>query len=97
MNIFPGVVNVNINYKKGAVVGDVLKIETVVKKISKRSISMSQKVCLKDTGDVVSKAEIINVLINRKNGELIPVDGKIIDLWSDLFESIDGTDITFNS
>ena len=82
--IIHAVVNININYKKSAKVGDVLIIKTDLLKTGKNSFTMFQRIFLKDTDILVADAEVTNVFINMNAGKVVPVDNEIISLWPDL-------------
>lgn len=77
-------VNININYRKGAVSGQVLKIETDLFKKSRKSVTMKQVVFLKETDTLIADAEVTNVYLNAKSGEVIPVDDELIRIWPEL-------------
>jgi len=82
--IIHAVVNININYKKSAKVGDVLIIVTDILKAGKNSFTMFQRIFLKDTDIVIVEAEVTNVFIDMNTGKVVPVDNEIIYLWPDL-------------
>ncbi|MBW1820620.1 MAG: thioesterase family protein [Deltaproteobacteria bacterium] len=82
--IIHAVVNININYKKSAKVGDVLIIVTDILKAGKNSFTMFQRIFLKDTDILVVDAEVTNVFIDMNTGKVVPVDNEIISLWPDL-------------
>ena len=82
--IIHAVVNININYKKSAKVGDVLIIATDLLKAGKNSFTMFQRIFLKDTDMLVIDAEVTNVFIDMNTGKVVPVDNEIISLWPDL-------------
>ena len=67
--IIHAVVNININYKKSAKVGDVLIIVTDL---------------LKGTDILVVDAEVTNVFIDMNVGKIVPANNNIISLRPDL-------------
>ncbi len=77
-------VNTNINYRKSAFAGQVLRIETKVIRRGNKSVTMEQKVFLKDSDTLIADAEIKNVFINDKKGNVIVIDEDIMNFWSDL-------------
>ncbi len=83
-------VNININYKRSAVVGDVLRIETDLLKKGSRSITMEQKVFLNETGTLIAEAQITNVFLNESSGEIKSVED-LVSLWPDLAKIKTGT------
>ncbi len=76
-------VNININYRRSAVVGDVLRVETELLRKGRRSITMQQKVYLNEAGTLVAEAEVTNVFLNEATGEIKPVE-ELVGLWPDL-------------
>ena len=77
-------VNININYRKSAFVGQVLKIETDVLRKSKRSVTMLQKVFINNTDTLIADAEVTNAFLNGNTGEVLHVDNEVVDLWPGL-------------
>ncbi len=71
------IVNININYRFPATVGNVLAIETGVDKMSNRSITMGQTITLKDTGREVVDAAVTFVILDVKTGAPIPLNDEI--------------------
>ena len=82
--IFPAVVNININYRRSAVAGDILRIETEVKNAEKRKFTISQKIYLKQSNQLVVDAEIMNVFIDAKNKKPVEIDEEMIHSWIEL-------------
>jgi len=67
------VVNINCNYRSSAVVGDVLRLETALARLSDRSYTWSKKVYMNDTDKTVMDAEITCVFINSISGEVVSI------------------------
>jgi thioesterase-3 len=80
------VVNININYKKPALVGDVICIETGVMKRGDRTVTMLQEVFSKDSGAPVADAKVTNVFMDSNDGNILKIDKRFLDLWPDLRE-----------
>ena len=78
------VVNINIDYKKGAKVGDTLRIETDLVKAGSKSYVMSQKAFIGDTGTLAADAEVTNVFINMKAEKVVEINEEIINGWPEL-------------
>ena len=78
------VVNININYRKGAAVGEILRIETDLMKADRRSYTMSQKAFLGDSDTVAVDAEVTNVFIDRKAEKMIEINDEIVNGWPEL-------------
>ncbi len=79
-------VNININYRKSSFQGQVLKIETSVIKKGRSSVTMLQKVFLNSTDTLIADAEVTNVFIDAKTGNLISIDEELMSVWPDLAE-----------
>jgi len=67
-------VNIAINYRKSAFVGNMLRIETSVLKKGNKSLTMQQHVYLNDTQELLADAEVTNVYFYEKSGETVPVE-----------------------
>jgi thioesterase III len=80
-------VNININYRKSAFVGQVLRIETAVVRKGRKSVTMQQKILLNDTDTLIADAEVTNVFLNVNTGKVIPVNKELINLWPVLAEA----------
>ncbi|MBL8246969.1 MAG: acyl-CoA thioesterase [Candidatus Competibacter sp.] len=71
------VVNININYRRAAYMGEVLRIETSVKSIGARSCVMHQLVTLKDTDTVVADADVAFVLVDTRTERAALLEGEL--------------------
>lgn len=80
--MFPAVVNTTINYRKSAVAGDILRIETEIKNTDKRKFIMSQKIYSKHSNEIIVDAEITNVYIGIKNRKPIEIKDDMMQLWA---------------
>lgn len=78
------VVNITINYRKSAVVGDSLLIETMPIKAGSTSFVVRQKIFHKESGTLIAEAEITNVFLNQKTGELVSITEEMTKAWTDL-------------
>jgi len=76
-------VNININFRKSAVSGDILIIETDVNKKSKRSVTMHQTVFKKGCNTLIADAAVTNVFLDTKTGKTITTE-KLSRFWTDL-------------
>ncbi len=79
-------VNTNINYRKSAFTGQVLKIETGVVRKGKKSVTMKQKVFLGDSETIIADAEVTNVFLDAITQKIMPVNEELESFWSDLKE-----------
>jgi thioesterase-3 len=77
-------VKVNINYRRSAVVGQILKIETRVVGISNKSFTMGQKIFLHGSEKLIADAKVTNVLLDIYTAKTLPINATTIDFWPDL-------------
>lgn len=75
-------VNININYKKSAVDGDRLIVETALGKKGDKSITFHQRILLQETGEIISDASVTNVYLDRDGN--IMTTGEMERFWEDL-------------
>ncbi len=66
------VVNINISYKKAAVAGDTLQLNTGILSFRSRSSIIRQTVYLKDTDTLIAEADITFVILDS-NGKIINI------------------------
>ena len=80
------VVNININYRRGAVMNDRLVIHTRFKTISQRSAVLEQIIKLKNSDTVVADAEITFVVVDPKANKAVALEGDLAALLTRLVE-----------
>ncbi len=68
------VVNININYKRPAVLGDVLELHIGLGKIGKKSAVFKQEIRLKGTDTIVANADVTFVLADLQSGKATVID-----------------------
>lgn len=73
------VVNININYRRPAVLGDVLNIESEVSKLNGKSGIISQRVLLASDNSVVADAALTFVCIDLRTQKAVPMEGELRD------------------
>ncbi len=82
------VANLNINYRRPAVVGDILRVETDIMSVGEKSVVMLQEI-FKDEGRIlVLDASVTDVFIDAKTDKVIPVDDRLLNIWPDLQEKV---------
>jgi thioesterase III len=74
------VVNININYRRIATLNQHLILETSVKKVSTRSITLYQKIFLKDDNTLISDADVTFVMLD-KTGKVVRIDGELKEIF----------------
>ncbi len=78
------VVNININYRRGAMMNDRLVVHTRFKAISQRSAVIEQIIKLKDSDTVVADADITFVVIDPKANKAVALEGELAALLTRL-------------
>ncbi|WP_165460185.1 YbgC/FadM family acyl-CoA thioesterase [Atlantibacter sp.] len=71
------VVNININYRRPAVLGDLLKVSSQVQQINGKSGILSQVITLEPEGQVVADALITFVCIDLTTQKALPLEGEL--------------------
>jgi thioesterase-3 len=71
------IVNININYRRAALMGEALRIETAMKKVGSRSGIIHQVVKLKDTDTVIADADVTFVIFNQAIGGAMAIEGEL--------------------
>ncbi|CNH36632.1 4-hydroxybenzoyl-CoA thioesterase [Yersinia thracica] len=71
------VVNININYRKPAVLGDLLRIDSQLLKLNGKSGVMKQIVTLEPELIPVADAELTFVCIDLHSQKALPIDGEL--------------------
>lgn len=76
-NIAFVVVNININYRRPAVLEDVLTVTSQIQQLNGKSGVLSQVVTLDPEGQVVADALITFVCIDLKTQKALPLEGEL--------------------
>ena len=71
------VVNININYRRPAVLGDLLTVTSKVEQVNGKSGVLSQVVTLEPEGQVVADALITFVCIDLKTQKALALEGEL--------------------
>ncbi len=71
------VVNININYRRAAYMGEVLQITTSVKSIGTRSCVMHQLVTLKNTDTVIADSDVTFVIVDTRTEKATLLEGEL--------------------
>lgn len=71
------VVNININYRRPAVLGDVLTVTSKVQQLNSKSGVLSQVITLQPEGEVVADALLTFVCIDFNTQKALPLEGEL--------------------
>ena len=71
------VVNININYRRPASMGDILELYLDLTKIGGKSAVFYQEIRLKGTDTVVADAQVTFVFAHKITGKAVKIDNKI--------------------
>jgi thioesterase-3 len=76
------VVNININYRKPAVLGDLLRIDSSLQQLNGRSGVIEQVVTCE--GDTVADATLTFVCIDLRTQKTLPLEGELLERLREL-------------
>ena len=74
------VVNININYRRPASMGDILELYLGLTKIGGKSAIFYQEIRLKGTDTVVADAQVTFVFADKNTGKAVKIDDEIKSL-----------------
>jgi thioesterase III len=72
------IVNININYRASAYMGDTLELSTELSKIGKKSAVFSHVITKQGTDKVVVDADITFVVLDQKTGKAVEIEGDLL-------------------
>jgi thioesterase III len=75
------IVNININYRLPATLGDVINITTDIEKIGNTSMTFAQKIYLEGTEKVICDALITFVILDQKTEKPLRIDDNLKKLF----------------
>ncbi|TCO81379.1 thioesterase-3 [Plasticicumulans lactativorans] len=78
------VVNINIDYRRPAFMGEVLVVRSTLAKLGRRSAVIHQRVTLADTDTVVVEADVTFVVTDRADGRAVAIEGELRALFAGL-------------
>lgn len=71
------VVNININYRRAAYMGEILQITTFMKSIGARRCVMHQVIALKDSDTVIADADVTFVIVDTRIEKAVRLEGEL--------------------
>ncbi len=79
------VVNININYRRPAVLGDVLCITSRLMQLNGKSGVIAQDIMLQEEGSAIADATLTFVCIDLRTQKALPVEGELRTRMESLF------------
>lgn len=73
------VVNININYRRPALMNDLLVVETHVARWGRRSAVIRQEVKNRATGEMVADAEVTFVIVDTRKKKTALLEGPLLE------------------
>ncbi len=74
------VVNININYRRPALMNDVLRIETFIAEWRRRSALIRQEVRNTESGDIVADADVTFVIFDTGKQQTAVLEGELLEM-----------------
>jgi thioesterase-3 len=74
------VVNININYRRPALMNQVLCVETAVSQWNRRNAVIHQEVKLKGADAVIADADVTFVIVDGKTQKAALLEGELLDM-----------------
>ncbi|KAB2927157.1 MAG: acyl-CoA thioesterase [Candidatus Contendobacter sp.] len=71
------VVNININYRRAAYMGEILRVVTSMKSIGVRRCVMHQAITLKDADTVIADADVTFVIVDTQAEKAVVLEGEL--------------------
>ena len=83
------VVNINVDYKHPALLGNELIIETKLVKIGDRSATLRQEATISSSGKLSAAADVTFVMLDLNTKQVLPIKGKLFDVLSGKYQFTD--------
>ncbi|KAA0020909.1 acyl-CoA thioesterase [Salinicola corii] len=77
-------VNLNIDYRRAAVMNDDLKVETCLTRVGGRSGVVGHRITHIGSGELVAAATLTFVLLDQQSGQVVPMEGE----WAERLEPL---------
>ena len=71
------VVNINISYRRPALMNEILTVDTSVRDVGNRSAVIRQVIRLQGSDTVVAEADVTFVLFDSKQNRAVTIEGEI--------------------
>jgi len=74
-------VNVNINYRGAARLGDILDIETHIKRLGSKSITLSHQITRRRGQEIILDGDVTFVIKDLEKNEAVPITGRMREMF----------------
>jgi thioesterase-3 len=78
------VVNINIHYRKPALLNQILNIKSEISHISTKSATIKQQIFINSTDILIADAKVTFVIVDIKTGKAVPLEGEIREILKSL-------------
>lgn len=80
------IVNININYRQPAYLGQILEVHTVLARIGGKSAQFNQKIYPDGSDQLVAEIDLTFVMLDTKSKKILPINGRIREIL-EIFEA----------
>lgn len=84
------VVNININYRHAASLGDIIEIKSVLSQIKTKSAKVHQVITLTGSNKPVADADITFVIVDIHSNKVVPISGDLRSMFDVFAANTDG-------
>ena len=78
------VVNINIHYRKPALLNQILNIKSEMSHISTKSATIKQQIYINRTDILIADAKVTFVIVDINTGKAVPLEGEIREILKSL-------------
>ena len=68
------VINININYRRTALLGQLLQVDCKLKSINNRTFTVDQVITLKGIDTIIADAQVVCALVNTETNRSVTID-----------------------
>ncbi len=83
------IVNISINFRRPAFMGEVLQIHTHLSQLGKTSGIVRHEIMLKGTDKIIADADATFVMVNTQTNKAVPIEGEIRQMFENLADQTD--------
>jgi len=70
------VVNININYRRAALIHEELEVSTEITRVGNKSFVIHQEIALAETGELIADTDGTFVLFDNRTGKTVVIEGE---------------------